>query len=284
MEDKSQIPILISICVLSYNHEKFIEKCLRSIFSQSIIDQCEIIIADDASKDITAKIIEHCLVLCPCKFKFIPRKENIGPKKNYFDTISRTSAPYIAYIDGDDSWIDDKKLEKQIKMFNSRDDIGIVGCLSRKSSSKSQDSIIYKDKFEDLTTEALIYSNKICNSSIMFKSEAFFWARKELDVKIPEWQYFVAEDYCMWLMISSKFNIINMNFFGVDINVAQNTLSRPQDVRAQVSYLESVLKMKIMFLDYYNVPLISINRWTTVIRMALILLIKKIQIFFAGKR
>ena len=49
----------ISIIVCSYNHGKWIERCLRSILHQVGIkqDQFEIIIVNDASKDYTKKIL-----------------------------------------------------------------------------------------------------------------------------------------------------------------------------------------------------------------------------------
>ena len=48
---------LISVVVTSYNHEKYIEQCLRSIFNQTYRN-IELIILDDGSTDGSNQIIQ----------------------------------------------------------------------------------------------------------------------------------------------------------------------------------------------------------------------------------
>ena len=269
---------LISVCVLTYNHENFIEKSLKGIFSQSIINQCEIIIGDDCSQDSTVKLMEACLVSCPCEFTLISRTKNIGPGENYFDVISKARGTYVAYLDGDDCWIEDQKLEKQIDIFTSRDEIGLVGALPRIFPSQNKAVINNGHELWFLTKENLLYKNKITNSSVVFKLKAFQSACRELDAKFPEWEVlYLPQDYAIWLMIASKFVVINMKFECVDVNVQQGTLSRPKDQKKIINYLKSVLKMKIKFLDYYNVSWFSINRWKILTRILLIIFVRRLR-------
>jgi glycosyltransferase involved in cell wall biosynthesis len=46
----------VSVCIPSYNHEKYIRECLASILAQTFQD-FEIIITDDCSTDETVNII-----------------------------------------------------------------------------------------------------------------------------------------------------------------------------------------------------------------------------------
>ena len=59
----------ISVIVCAYNHDKWIERCVRSIKNQSIINknEVEIIIVDDGSKDNTSKVISNLKVFAGIK-------------------------------------------------------------------------------------------------------------------------------------------------------------------------------------------------------------------------
>ena len=262
---------LISICILTYNHQSYIEKGLIGVFSQSIISQCEIIIGDDCSQDSTVEIIEACLLECPCNVEFIPRKLNIGPGRNYHDVITRASGRYIAYLDGDDAWVDNKKLEKQLNLFYMNPKLGLVGTHASGSIPKFSNNQ-NSTEYYSVAPLDLLSKNVIVNSSVLVNREVFFWARSELDLLSPGWvKSFIAEDYCTWIMISSKYDLWVLREPCVDINVEQGSLSRPNDKLKKIAYLKSVLKMKKMYLDYYEIPLVSISRWTVVVRISLII-------------
>ena len=50
----------ISVIICCYNHDKWIERAIRSVLNQSYVQQSdiEIILVNDASKDNTKKIIK----------------------------------------------------------------------------------------------------------------------------------------------------------------------------------------------------------------------------------
>ena len=49
---------LVSVCVVAYNQEEYIEQCLMSIIDQKTNFEFEIIVSDDFSSDNTSKIIK----------------------------------------------------------------------------------------------------------------------------------------------------------------------------------------------------------------------------------
>jgi len=97
---KSWIPE-ISIIVCCYNHEKWIERCLRSILHQKNIkdSEYEVIIVDDNSSDNSFKIIK--------KFDFdnfilIKNKKNLGLPLSINKAIQKAQGRYIVRVDSDD--------------------------------------------------------------------------------------------------------------------------------------------------------------------------------------
>lgn len=114
--------IKVSIIVATYNHEKYIAKALESIVSQKADFEFEAIVGDDASKDNTAQIITDLANKYPEIIKPVLRKKNLGPFKNFYDLCMRAKGEYIAFLEGDDFWIDDDKLKKQINFLDSNKD------------------------------------------------------------------------------------------------------------------------------------------------------------------
>ena len=55
---------LISVVVTCYNHENYIEQCLRSIFNQTYRN-IELIVLDDGSTDYSPEIIQEVLKESP---------------------------------------------------------------------------------------------------------------------------------------------------------------------------------------------------------------------------
>lgn len=110
----------VSIVMITYNHEKFIEKAIKSILEQKFNEKFEIIIADDASKDNTQKIIREYSQRFPNIIYPILRKENIGATKNLYDVLMLCRGDYIAILEGDDYWSKKDKLQKQVDFLENK--------------------------------------------------------------------------------------------------------------------------------------------------------------------
>jgi glycosyltransferase involved in cell wall biosynthesis len=109
---------LVSICVLTYNHENFVKEAIESFLMQRVNFDIEIVIHDDASTDQTQAILKKYDNDYPNLFKLLLQSENqksklgggMGPRFNY----SRAKGKYIAMCEGDDYWTDPLKLQKQV--------------------------------------------------------------------------------------------------------------------------------------------------------------------------
>ncbi|MBP3463609.1 MAG: glycosyltransferase [Clostridia bacterium] len=90
----------LSVIVPIYNAEKYIERCLKSILSQTFKD-LEIILVNDGSTDNSQEIIEKYSSKYPDLIKFFA-KENGGQATARNLGIEKASGEYIAFVDIDD--------------------------------------------------------------------------------------------------------------------------------------------------------------------------------------
>lgn len=103
---------LVSIIMPAYNAEKFIEESIESVINQSY-KNWELLIVNDCSRDLTAKIIE-IYSLKDRRIKIFTQKENKGVVEARNRALKESKGKYIAFLDSDDLW-EKNKLEIQIK-------------------------------------------------------------------------------------------------------------------------------------------------------------------------
>lgn len=94
--------IKVSVCLVTYNQEKYIAQCLQSLVDQSTDFKFEIIVADDCSTDNTRSIIQEFLDNYPDIIKPILHEKNIGAYKNFVFVHQQATGEYVAHMDGDD--------------------------------------------------------------------------------------------------------------------------------------------------------------------------------------
>ena len=90
----------ISVCIATYNGEKYIKEQLDSILSQLSRDD-EVIIVDDCSKDNTVDIIK---TFNDERIKLYFNKSNLRHVKTFENAISSSSGDIIFLSDQDDIW------------------------------------------------------------------------------------------------------------------------------------------------------------------------------------
>lgn len=100
---------LVSVCIVTYNHERYIHDCIMSVIAQSNDVTLEILIGDDNSDDGTSTIIKKLVKLYPDTIHYIRHPERLGyGSKNYQYLLQKTRGTYIAHLDGDDYWLPGK--------------------------------------------------------------------------------------------------------------------------------------------------------------------------------
>jgi len=111
---ENHVPIpVISIAMLVYNHEKYLEHALQSIFSQNINVPFEVVVGEDCSPDASRQILNRWKERYPNSIRLIYREHNVGMNENTLSVLFGCRGKYVAWLEGDDYWIDNNKLQKQ---------------------------------------------------------------------------------------------------------------------------------------------------------------------------
>ena len=192
-EQKETLP-LVSVIIPTYNRYLFLLEAMDSVKNQSY-NNMEIIIVDDGSTDNTNTIKSKSNI----KINRIKHSGFPGHVRNIGALAS--SGKYIAFLDSDDLW-KQEKLKKQIHFFLNNPEISICHTREiwqRKTKIVSQKSQKHKRSgfiFEDALKKCIIGP-----STVMLKRELFF----EIGMFDPKIE--IAEDYELWLRICAKHKI-----------------------------------------------------------------------------
>lgn len=92
---------IVTFCIVNYNQSAYIKQCFDSIRAQKI-DDAEIIIIDDCSKDESVKIIEEYIERHNWVVHFIANEENKGITKNLHDAVLLAKGQYFSFLAADD--------------------------------------------------------------------------------------------------------------------------------------------------------------------------------------
>lgn len=150
-----------SIIIPTYNSEKLIEFCIKSLIIQTY-HNFEVIFIDNDSKDKTLSIIE--------KYKNKLPKVILKSEKDYGiyyamnKGIKLASGKWLYFLGSDDSLYDENVLEKIFKYTYNKDIDVIYGNVL---------SPLWKSKYIGEVNEKSIYSTNICHQAIFFKNRIF---------------------------------------------------------------------------------------------------------------
>lgn len=142
---------LVCVKIMAYNQADYIEECISSILIQKTTFPVRVCIHDDASTDNTAQIIKKYhdkysrLIVAEYQkintFKH-PQKKKL--RKRFLESCYQ--GKYIAVCEGDDFWIKDFKLERQLKFLEKNE--RYVGCGSNYIIVDKKGNMLSVNKFQ----------------------------------------------------------------------------------------------------------------------------------------
>ena len=120
MESKKKI----SVWMITYNHEHFIKEAILGVLSQECSYDIELVITDDCSTDNTEAVVKS-LQSHPRGgiIKYIRQPKNRGVFNNAILNLENCKGDFIAFCEGDDYWIDPLKLQKQIEIMETNQEV-----------------------------------------------------------------------------------------------------------------------------------------------------------------
>ena len=120
-------PVKVSVCIQTYNHERYIARALDSVLMQETDFDFEIIIGEDESSDGTREICIDYARRYPDRIRlFLRSREDVifingrpTGRYNFIQNLNAARGQYIALLDGDDYWTDPRKLQKQADLLDA---------------------------------------------------------------------------------------------------------------------------------------------------------------------
>ena len=152
---------LISVVVTCYNHENYIEQCLRSIFKQTYRN-IELIVLDDGSTDNSSEIIKEVLKESPFVTTF-ESHENIGVVRTRNKGLILLNGDYFLFVDSDD-FLDETYVEELYECAINRQ-ADIVYC----DLFNFEKNEVYL-KAQEFGIHSILVSNYISNCSLVKKA------------------------------------------------------------------------------------------------------------------
>ena len=120
---------VVSVHMITYNHEPYIRRAIEGVMMQKTDFDFELVIGEDCSQDKTREICFEYQKKYPDKIRVLWWHENVSKLGGNGRRVSaRCRGEFIAFCEGDDWWIDDAKLQKQVNVMRAHSGVGLCFC------------------------------------------------------------------------------------------------------------------------------------------------------------
>lgn len=117
---------LLTVFIAAYNHEQYIRQALDGVLNQKTSYKYKIIITDDASSDQTQSIIQEYINNNPNIIFPVFNEKNIGYNATFKKALPLIDTKYTCLLGGDDFWIDENKIEKEVDYLEAHPETSYV--------------------------------------------------------------------------------------------------------------------------------------------------------------
>lgn len=204
----------VSVCIVTYNHAKYIRQAILSVVDQQADFPFEVIVGDDASNDGTTEIVQEMASQYPF-IKTLIQPSNVGGSHNYFAVNKAAKGEYVAYTDGDDYWLPGK-MQKQADFLDTHPNFSAVGT---KYLSLDQEGFLKKT----LQQNILIHKNNVLTShnlpklsSLMLRSSSRTILTLEPKELGNDWMFYL--DLALWGPIKILEEFLTVYRVGVGVS------------------------------------------------------------------
>ncbi len=227
---------LVTVIIPSYNHEKYVTKAIKSVFSQTY-KNIELIVIDDGSKDHSAKKILELKKRYP--FKFLARK-NKGLASTLNEAINLAKGVYITVLASDDYYLP-QRIEHAVDHLNRLPNVAAVYTDGYIVSANDKTICLFSDAYPrpliGSTYNNLLHANWIPAMGISYRANVL--------KKIMYDKRFIIEDWTLYLrMFKNRHNKIHFyNEFDFCYRRHQNNTSKQgESMKAQLKLMQSSFK------------------------------------------
>jgi len=244
----------VSVIVPTFNRRHLLKETMESILNQTFKD-FELIIVDNYSTDNTEKLIRSYNDKRIRYFKN-QNKGIVAVNRNF--GIKKAKGELIAFCDDDDLWMP-YKLEKQVAEFEKDDQVALVCTNGIAFNETGETGLTIKSHLResDFTFKSLIFSNHICNSSVIVRKSVI----NDVGMLDEDSKIFGAEDYYLWVQLAKKYSIkyINLPLIKYRTHPGAYRRNEIESLALEKHVLIKLLKNKIIGSKLYSKAVNRLN-------------------------
>lgn len=161
---------LVTVLITTYNQQQYIGQAIDSVLAQKTDFPFEIYISEDCGTDGTRAILQDYAQRYPQQIRLNLRSENVGISRNWYEGLCAARGEFVCTLEGDDWWLDEYKLQKQVDFLQAHpdylavshtirltdDDQNTYGCLP------NDPHLMDKDATMELFLQGVTYSCTAC--------------------------------------------------------------------------------------------------------------------------
>ena len=215
---------MISVVTTAYNHQNTLQRAIDSVQSQIGVEYEHIIIDDT--------------------------KTHNGMMRTYQMALKKCTGDYIAFCDGDDYWIDEYKLARQLRYMEKNPDCGL--CITLVYTEKNGIRLLMPDADfvnANMSFDALLKGNAYINA------QSYLIRKSDFD-KYIDFDYFVKNfntwDYPIVLELIKHARIHCLNFYSAVYTVNEESVTNTRDRKRRIKYLIGNYKIKWYYIRKYG--------------------------------
>jgi glycosyltransferase involved in cell wall biosynthesis len=232
---------MVSVCIITYNGEKYIEQQLKSILEQLSVDD-EVIISDDSSTDSTIAIIESFN-----DSRIILLKNNVfhSPTYNMENALKYAKGHYIFLADQDDEWLQGR-VGKVLDLFVRYPDISLIVC--KCNIIDATGNIVKNSNCKDFTflNHALLW-NLLQNP---YRGCCMAFQKNILDFALPFPENTVMHD--IWIGLLAQFNGKCLYYNKPLINYRRHDSNITKDISPYSLYYRIYYRVLLLIRLFYR--------------------------------
>ena len=237
---------LVSVCMTTYNHERYIAQAIESVLRQQTDFAVEVVVGEDCSTDNTLAICREYEAKYPDRVRVIASEINIGMHANYRRTIEACRGEYVAMCDGDDWFSDPDKLQLQVDILRAE---GAAMCYTRSERRSDQDSVIYPQGVLHTTFEDMLRLNTAENCTTLALRTKILEYYAEVEPQTKGWR---TDDLPMWLWFAATQKITAIDRVTAVHRVLATSVSHSEQWEKQLDFCFSLDSIMLWFDCRYN--------------------------------
>jgi len=241
---------LVSVKMITYNHEKFIAQAIEGVLMQKTDFPFELVIGEDCSTDRTREIVVDYANRYPEIIKPILHEKNVGAKANSESVGEACTGKYVALCEGDDYWTDPLKLQKQVEIMQANPHYSVCFHYANVVTTDNEFTGRFLGRIKGGSRQVTF--DEVAPGFFPTASKVY---RADIVGTMPDF-YFMEEagDFSLWLIILDKGNAYyideSLSAYRIGVPGSANDRHSKKTKEEVIEYYETRVKILDLFDSY----------------------------------